>query len=89
MTAGESWARLKLPGAISAKSTTRTDFQPLEVIPDDLAIALAARYGRSASEHEYDAEYPEEQAAEDAQAPNDTVSENETPEQRSDSETSR
>jgi hypothetical protein len=40
-------------------------------------------------EHDYDAEYPEEQQAEEAPAPDDTVSEGEVPEERSDSETSR
>jgi len=51
--------------------------------------ARPAEADKTASEHEYDAEYPEEQAAEDAQALDDTVSENETPDERSDSETSR
>jgi hypothetical protein len=40
-------------------------------------------------DHDYDAEYPEEQPAEEASALDDTVSEDETPEERSDSETSR
>ena len=40
-------------------------------------------------EHDYDAEYPEEQRAEEAPATDDTVSEGEMPEERSDSETSR
>jgi hypothetical protein len=40
-------------------------------------------------DHEYDAEYPEEQSAEEAPGPDDSESEGETPEERSDSETKR
>lgn len=51
--------------------------------------AQPAADDETTGEHDYDAEYPEEQQTEEASAVDDTVSEGETPEERSDSETSR
>jgi hypothetical protein len=51
--------------------------------------AQPAADDETTGEHDYDAEYPEEERAEEASAPDDTVSEGKTPEERSDSETSR
>ena len=51
--------------------------------------ALVPADNESTDDHEFDAEYPDEQDAEDAPALEDKVSEDETPEERRDSETSR
>jgi hypothetical protein len=51
--------------------------------------AQPAADDEATGDHDYDAEYPDEQQAEEASARDDTVSEGETREGRSDSETSR
>jgi hypothetical protein len=51
--------------------------------------AQPAADDETTADQEFDAEYPDEQVAEEAPALDETVSEGETPEERSDSETSR